>query len=275
MGTAASRQSPEEQVAAIYLSLVRAWGPQHWWPAQSRFEVIVGTFLTQNTSWTNVELALRQMRSAGVLNLTAIRNIPVHRLEQLIHSSGFFRQKASRLKHFVNFLDVAYSGSLTRMFAQSTSVLRQQLLSLNGIGPETADSILLYAGQHASFVVDAYTKRIAERHGILRATAPYEDVRALFQRGLALVELSQERGVAERPGAASHQPSRMSLASRSPLAQVFNEMHGLLVGVGKKYCLKSAPRCEACPLNHLLSENEKRRIKLASVPVPSNSREYN
>jgi endonuclease-3 related protein len=255
MATAAPRQLPEQKVAVIYSSLARAWGRQHWWPAQSRFEVIVGAFLTQNTSWTNVELAMRQLRSARVLNLSGIRNVPLPRLEQLIRSSGYFRQKASRLKRFISFLDKSYGGSLTKMFAQPTSRLREQLLSLNGVGPETADSILLYAGQHASFVVDAYTKRIAERHGTLPATARYEGVRALFQHGLAAVELSQELTAPEHTGAASHKPSRMSLASRSPLAQVYNEMHGLLVGVGKKYCLKSAPKCEGCPLNHLLSGN--------------------
>lgn len=179
----------------------------------------------------------------------------MRRLEQLIRSSGYFRQKASRLKHFVNFLDAACGGSLTKMFAQPTPVLREQLLSLNGIGPETADSILLYAGQHASFVVDAYTKRIAERHGILRATARYEDVRALFQRGLAAVEVSQELAAPVQAGTTSHKPSRMSLASRSQLAQVYNEMHGLLVGVGKKYCTKSVPKCAGCPLNDLLLGN--------------------
>jgi endonuclease III related protein len=195
---------------------------------------------------------MRQLGSARVLNLPGIRGIPVRRLEQLIRSSGYFRQKATRLKNFVRFLDETHGGSLTKMFAQPTPALRDQLLSLDGVGPETADSILLYAGQHASFVVDAYTKRIAERHGILNAGARQEDVRRVFQGGLAAVELLQE-STTGRPGGASHSPSRMSLASRSPLAQVYNEMHGLLVGVGKKYCLKSAPKCEACPLNHLLS----------------------
>jgi endonuclease-3 related protein len=247
--------SPDQHVGAMYSALARAWGRQHWWPAQSRFEVIVGAFLTQNTSWTNVELAMRQLRSARVLNLAGIRKIPLGRLEQLVRSSGYFRQKAMRLKNFVSFLDETYGGSLTRMFAQPTSALREQLLSLNGVGPETADSILLYAGQHPSFVVDAYTKRIASRHGILPDTAGYEDLRELFQRGLAVVEPSEE--AAEQTGAASHKPSRMSLASRSPLAQVYNEMHGLLVGVGKRYCLKSMPKCEACPLSPLLAGNRK------------------
>jgi endonuclease III-like uncharacterized protein len=142
MATPATRQSSEEQVARMYLSLARAWGRRHWWPAQSRFEVIVGAFLTQNTSWTNVELALQQLRSARVLNLPGIRDVRVRKLEQLIRSSGYFRQKATRLKNFVRFLDKTYGGSLTKMFAQPTPLLREQLLSLNGVGPETADSIL-------------------------------------------------------------------------------------------------------------------------------------
>jgi endonuclease-3 related protein len=157
----------------MYSVLARAWGRQHWWPAQSRFEVIVGAFLTQNTNWSNVEIAMRKLRSAGVLNVDGIRELPIDRLEQLVRSSGYFRQKAARLKNFVRFLDDTYSGSLTRVFAQPTATLREQLLSLNGVGPETADSILLYAGQHPIFVVDAYTRRIAARHGILPADADY------------------------------------------------------------------------------------------------------
>jgi hypothetical protein len=147
---------------------------------------------------------LQQLRSARVLNLAGIRAIPLRRLEQLIRSSGYFRQKATRIKNFVRFLDKTHGGSLTRMFAQPTSVLREQLLSLNGVGPETADSILLYAGQHASFVVDAYTKRIADRHGILPAGAGYEDLRALFQRSLRAVELVEE-STTDKPGGASHE----------------------------------------------------------------------
>ncbi|HEX6804721.1 MAG TPA: hypothetical protein VF133_13650 [Terriglobales bacterium] len=243
--------TPEEQIAAIYQTLARMWGRQHWWPAQSRFEVIVGAFLTQNTNWSNVELALRQLRSARVLHIAGIRNISTRKLEQLIRSSGYFRQKASRLKAFVRFLDEHYGGSLTQMFAQPTSELRGQLLSLNGIGPETADSILLYAGQHPIFVIDAYTKRMAFRHGLASEKASYEEWRALFERSLATVApMVVVDGM--QSGGASHRPTRMSLAGREPMAQVFNEMHGLIVGVGKNYCLKSNPRCEDCPLKSLL-----------------------
>jgi endonuclease-3 related protein len=167
--------SDEEKIVALYSTLGRAWGRQHWWPAQSRFEVILGAYLTQNTSWSNVEIAMRNLRSARVLNVEGIRKISVGRLERLIQSSGYFRQKAQRLKTFVRFLDRKYEGSLTKMFARPTRELREELLSLNGVGPETADSILLYAGQHAVFVVDTYTRRLAIRHGILSEKAGYED----------------------------------------------------------------------------------------------------
>src|ERR1700682_2296107 len=180
-----SSLSQGEQLIAYYQALFRAWGRQQWWPAHTRFEVIVGAYLTQNTAWTNVEIALRSMRAAGVLNLKGVRSISLPQLETLIRSSGYFRQKARRLKTFVAFLDAHYCGSLNRMFAQPTEKLRGELLELNGVGPETADSILLYAGQHPVFVVDAYTRRILDRHGILEATAPYEEIRQLFQRALA------------------------------------------------------------------------------------------
>src|ERR671922_162612 len=137
----------EEQIRAYYHALLGAWGKQHWWPARSRFEVIVGAYLTQNTAWTNVEQAMRRLRAAGLLNLRGIRSVPLPELESLVRSAGYFRQKAARLKTFVAFLDQHYGGSLNRMFAQPTEKLREQLLALNGIGPETADSILLYAGQ--------------------------------------------------------------------------------------------------------------------------------
>lgn len=257
--------SAENNVAAIYSTLASAWGRQHWWPAKSRFEVIVGAYLTQNTSWRNVEIALRELRAARVVSVEGIRNIPLARLQRLIRSSGYFRQKARKLKIFVNFLD-KYGGSLTKMFAQRTAELREQLLSLNGVGPETADSILLYAGQHPVFVVDAYTRRLAVRHGIVPEKASYEEVRELFERALNNAELIQFPGVDARnymvritagvprnaSGPAAHPPSRMSLAKRTPLAQVFNEMHGLIVSAGKQYCLKSKAQCDQCPLGPLL-----------------------
>jgi endonuclease-3 related protein len=256
--------SPEHQVASIYSTLFQAWGRQHWWPARSRFEVIVGAYLTQNTSWSNVEIAMRKLRSAGVLNLTGIRKISIPKLEQLIRSSGYFRQKAARLKLFVKSLDENHGGSLTRMFAQPTAKLREELLALNGVGPETADSILLYAGQHPIFVVDAYTRRMAARHEIVSEKASYDEIRTLFERGLAahastegVNETTPDSLLADgqlliKPEGTSHKPSRMSVMTRVPLAQVFNEMHGLIVGVGKIYCSKSQPKCDQCPLKGLL-----------------------
>ena len=246
-------RSPNAQVAEIYSILTRAWGRPHWWPANSRFEVIVGAYLTQNTSWTNVELAMRQLRTARILTLAGIRDTPLPRLEKLIRSSGYFRQKARRLKTFVRFLDGNYGGSLTRMFRRPVSELRLELLALNGVGPETADSILLYAGQHPIFVVDAYTKRISARHGILPEDASYEEFRSLFEAGLTSVDASDHP--ANSSAVTAHRPSRMSMSPRLPLVQVFNNMHGLLVRVGKDYCLKSAAQCERCPLRPLLPEN--------------------
>ena len=234
----------------MYSTLAQAWGAQHWWPAQSRFEMIVGAFLTQNTSWSNVEIAMRKLRSGGVLSLDGIRKVPLPALEQLVRSSGYFRQKAARLKAFVKFLDSHYGGSLARLFAQPTALLREQLLSLNGIGPETADSILLYAGQRSIFVVDAYTRRIAARHQILPLDSTYEDVRVLFERALSQAELMPAS--TQKSKGACHSPSRMSAMSRSAQSQIYNEMHGLLVGVGKQYCLKRAPQCGTCPLKGLL-----------------------
>jgi endonuclease III related protein len=245
-------RSPEENIVAIYSTIAQAWGPQHWWPAQSRFEVIVGAYLTQNTNWGNVELALGKLRAARALSIDGIRKTSLRRLETLIRSSGYFRQKARNLKTFVKFLDRCYGGSLTKMFAQPTAKLREQLLTLNGVGPETADSILLYAGQHPVFVVDAYTRRLARRHGILDEKAGYENIRELFEKALVQAPQAADSHSPVSRGPASHTPSRMSLARRTPLAQAFNEMHGLIVSVGKQYCLKSKAQCEQCPLEPLL-----------------------
>jgi len=251
----------EEQIRSYFEALYGAWGRQHWWPARSRFEVIVGAYLTQNTSWTNVERALEGLRKARVLSVRGIRCTPLPKLEELIRSSGYFRQKAQRLKTFVFFLDGRYGGSLTRMFAQPTEKLRKQLLALNGVGPETADSILLYAGNHPVFVVDAYTRRILERHELMPAKAGYEEIRQLFERALAgagaygVVDadfLREPHAASVGPGGSCHLPSRMSTTVRAPLAQVFNEMHGLIVGVGKNYCKTSQLLCEQCPLQRFL-----------------------
>jgi endonuclease III related protein len=254
----------EDEIRAYYLALFNAWGAQHWWPGHTRFEVIVGAYLTQNTAWINVEKALANLRAARKLSVAGIRNLPLAKLEKLIRPSGYFRQKAKRMKIFVKFLDRQYGGSLTKMFSQPTHVLREQLLELNGVGPETADSILLYAGNHPVFVVDAYTRRILSRHGISAENIDYEEIRQLFERALAPIadeippisRLNLSSSAAPKltvglPNTA-HFPSKMSAAQRTAIAQVFNEMHGLIVGVGKHFCRNPQPLCDGCPLQGFL-----------------------
>jgi endonuclease III related protein len=198
-------------------------------------------------------------RPTNLLSVEGIRSIKLARLQRLIRPSGYFRQKAKRLKTFVAFLDEKYAGSLDQLFAQPTDRLREELLALNGVGPETADSILLYAGNHPVFVVDAYTRRILARHKILPENSDYEKIRDLFER--ALQPLAHE--LEPTPGhiapqfavgirGAAHPPSAMSTAARTPLAQVYNHMHGLIVGVGKHYCRKAKAACEGCPLQPFL-----------------------
>ena len=159
-------------------------GPMHWWPARTPFEVIAGAILTQNTAWGNVERAIANLRSARMLTPSSIASARTSRLAALVRPSGYFRQKAVKLKAFVRFLQREYGGSLQRMFNTPTGELREKLLSVHGIGPETADSILLYAGNHPVFVVDAYTHRIFARHGITGGKPDYEQVRALFETAL-------------------------------------------------------------------------------------------
>jgi endonuclease-3 related protein len=259
-----SKAGKQEKIGAIFRTLYVRWGHQHWWPAETPFEVVVGAYLTQNTAWTNVEKALSQLREAGVLSVGGIRSIDICELEKLIRSAGYFRQKAARLKQFITFLDQRYGGSLERMFSTPTEQLREELLALNGVGPETADSILLYAGQHPIFVVDAYTRRILERHGLAKPSTKYEEIRALVEAALrdaALPELA-EISPAALPKGSCHAPSAMSTATRSAQAEVFNEMHGLIVGAGKNYCLKSKPNCGECPLEALLAKRKKFGIRL-------------
>jgi endonuclease III related protein len=207
-------------------SLFTAWGPQHWWPARTPFEVIVGAILTQNTAWTNVERAITNLREAGLLTPEAIRKVSLRRLERIVRSSGYFRQKARKLKAFCEFLRSEHRGSLRKMFETPTIVLREQLLGVFGIGPETADSILLYAGEHAVFVVDAYTKRILTRHGWANEKTKYDDIRWMFER--------------ESPGNVKR----------------FNEFHALIVHTGKHYCRTQKPLCEECPLGRYLEEGQ-------------------
>jgi endonuclease III related protein len=210
--------TPLRALPRYYDALFAAYGPQHWWPGRTAFEVIVGAILTQNTSWTNVEVAIRNLRSEKLLTPRAIETVPVARLARLIRSSGYFRQKAKKLKCFVHFLRSEYGGSLKRMFATPTAALREKLLGVHGIGPETADSILLYGGNHPVFVVDTYTRRLLERHQLATSAQRYDEIRELFERNL------------------------------SGDAALYNEYHALIVRTGKEYCRTRNPRCNECPL---------------------------
>jgi endonuclease III related protein len=205
-----------------YDALFSAHGTQNWWPAQTRFEVIVGAILTQNTSWTNVERAIVALRRERLLSMRGLEEVPEGTLAELIRSSGYFRQKARKLKAFIHFLRANYQGSLAKMFRVPTAALREQLLSVHGIGPETADSILLYAGNHTVFVVDAYTRRLLQRHGHAHERDTYEQIRDLFQRSL---------------------PADAGL---------FNEYHALIVHTGKHFCRTKNPRCSECALHPFL-----------------------
>ena len=254
-------------IRAFFETLLADWGGQNWWPADSQFEVIVGAILTQNTAWTNVELALANLRESRALTIDAVRRIDLAELEQLIRPAGFYRQKAIRLKTFVAWLDETHEGSLEKVFHEPTNLLRSQLLAIKGIGPETADSILLYAGQHEIFVVDAYTRRIFERHRLIKPDIRYDEIRRLVETALqspgtahgepALPSPAVEPG----PGPAEevlipvrHSPTAMSRALRSPLAQTYNEFHALLVQVAKHYCQSRIARCEQCPLRGFLEQ---------------------
>jgi endonuclease-3 related protein len=240
-------------VRVYYQELMAAWGPQGWWPAYTRFEVIVGAFLTQNTAWANVEQALRRLRLEGVLNCDGIRRTPLVKLARMIRSSGYFRQKAQRLKNFVSYLDARYGGSLERMFAQPTDQLREELLALNGVGPETADSILLYAGGHPVFVVDAYTRRIFERHGLITAKTRYEDLRRLVEQAFyqALPAVLEQAPISPLPGRRRH---KFVIRRAAPAARAFDEFHALLVQTAKHHCLKSEAHCAGCPLERFLTK---------------------
>ena len=202
----------------MYQRLFTAFGPQQWWPAETPFEVMVGAILTQNTNWTNVEKAIRNLKGARVLTPQALRRLTPARLSRLIRPAGYYNVKAKRLRHFLDYFCRRYGGDPRKMMLREAARLRKELLAVNGIGPETADSILLYALGKPVFVVDAYTKRILGRHGLAPASADYSTVQALFQENLC-----------RRP-------------------QFFNEYHALLVRLGKEYCRTSKPRCTSCPL---------------------------
>lgn len=208
-------------LSTVYRRLYRRYGPQEWWPARTRFEMIVGAILTQSTSWRNAEKAIRSMKKAGLLvSSERLRSVRFRRLAAVIRPAGYYTVKAKCLKHFINFLYARYGGSLARMARQETVRLRHELLGVHGIGPETCDAILLYAFGRAVFVVDAYTKRVFSRHGIVGAGAGYDEIQAFCMRNL---------------------PADAAL---------YNEYHALIVRLCKDRC-RTRPDCSRCVLDGL------------------------
>src|SRR5512135_3159638 len=204
----------------IYNKLYSHFGPQHWWPGETPFEVAVGAILTQNTNWRNVEKAIDNLKREGKLNAHEIRKMAPGRLATLIKPAGYFNVKAKRLRHFVDFLLKEYSGRMAGMKKEKMDIIREKLLGVNGIGPETADSIILYALEKPVFVIDAYTKRVLSRHNIEKHDASYHSFQELFHSNL-----------------------------RKDV-QLFNEYHALLVRVAKEHC-RPKPLCTGCPLERL------------------------
>lgn len=206
-----------EKLIQIYQTLYHSFGPQHWWPAETPFEVAVGAILTQNTSWNNVEKAIANLKNNRMLFPSTLHSLPHDALASLIRPAGYFNIKAKRLKNFIALLMNEYRGSIGRMKKEDLNSARGKLLSVNGIGPETADSIILYALEMPVFVIDAYTKRVLSRHHILDHDHPYERFQGLFH---------------------AH------LKKSVPL---FNEFHALFVRLAKEHC-RTKPLCTGCPL---------------------------
>ncbi len=204
----------------IFYTLYKAFGPQHWWPGKTPFEIAVGAILTQNTNWGNAEKAINNLKKEKALNSKSLHAMSHEKLASLIRPAGYFNIKAKRLKHFLSFLVNHYNGSMKRMKNEDTRALRESFLNVYGIGPETADSILLYALEKPVFVIDAYTQRILQRHKLVSEKAAYLELQELFHKNLPLD------------------------------VNLFNEYHALFVMLGKDYC-KPKPRCEGCPLKKI------------------------
>ena len=205
-----------------YTHLLEQLGPQGWWPGRTRLEIILGAILTQNTTWTNAARALRQLRKRGLLTLARLRAVSLTELEADLRPAGFFRQKARTIRTFIEWLSAEYGGSLRAMFARPTAELRRELLRLPGLGPETVDAILLYAGRQPFFVADGYSRRILARHELVPAGISYAALQQFMHQEL-------------------------------PTEQVFfNEFHALLVDVGKRWCKRRQSRCYDCVLRDFL-----------------------
>jgi endonuclease-3 related protein len=209
---------------AVHDRLLEHFGPLHWWPGESPFEVLVGAVLTQNTAWSRVVPAIENLRREGLLGARALRAVEQRRLEELIRPAGTHRVKAAYLRSVLDWLVERYGGSVERALEGETRAKREELLAIRGVGRETADCFLLYAGGHPVFVVDAYTRRVLSRHGLIEADRAYDDL-------------------------------RIELEARLPReAAVLNEMHAQIVTVGKHFCRPRSPRCSACPLSPLFGE---------------------
>jgi len=209
--------SEAQALSVIYNKLNSHFGDLHWWPAETDFEVIVGAILTQNTAWQNVERAIENLKTVHLLEPQLLYEVDCRILEELIRPSGYFRIKTSRIKNFLCFLYDHYTWNLGKMFQENLWQLREKMLGITGIGKETADSILLYAGRKPVFVIDAYTKRIFHRHGMVASNTSYDELQKFFMSRL---------------------PEEVPL---------YNQYHALIVTTGKKYC-RAVPHCEECPL---------------------------
>lgn len=216
-----------DRLLAFYERLAAHFGPTGWWPGDTRFEIAVGAILTQNTAWSNVEKAMARLKAARTLNPRAILDASDPELHEYLRPSGYFRVKSERVRSFCRHLIERYDGRISRMAKRPLGSLREELLGIHGIGPETADDILLYACGKPVFVIDAYTRRILHRHGFDTHGAAYEDLRAWFESLL---------------------PSDLAM---------FREYHALIVYTGKDFC-RTHPRCEGCPLAPALRAGEPR-----------------
>jgi len=221
----------------IYQKLYSFFGSQHWWPGDTPFEVMIGAILTQNTNWLNAEKAIGNLKKHKLLQPHKLYKLSHKRLASLIRPAGYYNIKAKRLKSFLGFFIRYYNGNVEKMSCIDTSSLRQQLLSVKGIGPETADSILLYALNRPIFVVDAYTKRILLHHRLISKNADYNETQNLFMQNLKS-EVNPVRN--------TESPRKKNKISNG--VKLFNEYHALLVKLGKEFCLKRRPKCEICPL---------------------------
>lgn len=207
-----------DELKQVYRRMLEHFGPQHWWPGNTPFEIMVGAILTQNTNWQNVEKAIANLKMAGVLSLPAMAVLEKEKLAEYIRPAGYYNIKAGRLQNLFAMIAEQWDNDLEYLLQQPVAVLREQLLSVKGIGPETADSMVLYAAEQPVFVVDAYTHRILSRHGLIPEDADYFQIQEIFMDSL------EEDTV------------------------LFNEYHALLVQVGKNFCKKSKPKCGECPL---------------------------